>query len=248
MTTKPAYKRSRPNTLSFVNRTIGCLILSFFLMANASSLVYARKVVVKVGVYDNPPILYKTEAGKYKGLAIEILEYIASEEGWDIEYVSGTWSECLKKLENGEIDIQAYIAHSAKRAKKYSYTNETLFSNWGQVFKQPGSNIESILDLNQKTVVLLKNAIHNTAFRELIRKLPIECKIIEVDSNDLVLRFVGEMKADAGVVNRVFGDTQAKKYSIEKTSIIFDPIEIRYATPKGKNIILRQLLINTFQH
>ena len=158
MTYKSTNKELRKCIPSFINKLVGCLILIAFIMANSSSVVYAREGVVKVGVYDNPPILFKDDEGKYKGLTIEVLESIASEEGWDLEYVPGTWRECLKRLENGKIDIQVFIAYSEKRAKKYDFTNETLFSNWGIVYRQPDSDIESILDLDKKTVALLKRA------------------------------------------------------------------------------------------
>ncbi len=226
---------SKQYALSLISRLTGYLVLLAFVMGNSSPLVYAREGVVKVGVYDNPPISYEDQRGKYKGLSVEVLQHIASEEGWSLEYVPGTWHECLARLESGETDIQVYIAYSQERARKYDFSNETLFSNWGQVFCQSGSDIDSILDLKNKTVVLLKRAIHNTAFRELTKKLDIECKIIEADSNHAVLSLVQDKKADAGVVNRVFGDTRARDYSVNKTSIIFNPIEVRYAVPKGKN-------------
>ncbi len=226
---------SSKSATSFKSKFVECLILPIFILGIFGSPVSAREGVVKVGVYNNPPILFKDGNGQYKGLSIEILEHIASKEGWDLEYVSGTWSECLERLESGKTDIQVYIAYSKKRSQKYDFTNETLFSNWGQVFSQPGSDIDSILDLEQKTIALLKRAIHNSAFRELISKLGIKGKIIEVDSNDSVLRLIEEKKADAGVVNRVFGDTQARNFNVKKTSIIFNPIEIHYAAPKGKS-------------
>ncbi len=171
---------SSKSATSFKSKFVECLILPIFILGIFGSPVSAREGVVKVGVYNNPPILFKDGNGQYKGLSIEILEHIASKEGWDLEYVSGTWSECLERLESGKTDIQVYIAYSKKRSQKYDFTNETLFSNWGQVFSQPGSDIDSILDLEQKTIALLKRAIHNSAFRELISKLGIKGKIIEV--------------------------------------------------------------------
>jgi len=217
------------------NRFFWYLVLFVFFMANSTSFGFAKETTVRIGVYENPPILFKDEGGEYKGLAAEVLEFIASKESWDLEYVSGTWAECLNRLGRGDIDIQAYIAYSDKRSKLYDFTTETLFSNWGQVFKQPDSDIESILDLNNKTVALLNRAIHNRAFKELIKKLNIKCNLVEVDRNKSVLELLDGKKVDAGVVNRVFGDTQAEKYKIKKTSIIFNPIEVRYAVPKDKN-------------
>ncbi len=82
---------------------------------------------------------------------------------------------------------------------------------------------------------MLKKSIHSVAFKKLIKKLNIKINITEVDSNLSVLKLVEEKKVDAGVVNRVFGDTQVKKYKAKKTSIIYNPIKVRYAVLKGEN-------------
>ena len=197
--------------------------------------VWSDGGVIKVGVYDNAPIAFRNAQGKYEGLSIEVLEYIAKMEGWDLEYIHGTWSECLERLENAEIDLQVYIAYSRERAKKYDFTSETLITNWGVIYSRPGSVIETLPDLEGKRVALLKGAIHAVAFNELIRSFNINTSIVEVENNLQSLRFVHEGKVDAGVVNRIFGLFREKEFDIERTPIIFNPIEVRYAMPKGGN-------------
>ena len=46
------------------------------------------------------------------GIFPDILDTIAYEEGWRLEYVFGTWSQCLERLEKNQIDIMVDVAFS----------------------------------------------------------------------------------------------------------------------------------------
>ncbi len=65
------------------------LSLPYILNANST---------IKVGVYNNEPLLFADAAGKGKGVFADIIEYVASKEGWQIEYVTGTWGQGLKTI------------------------------------------------------------------------------------------------------------------------------------------------------
>ena len=196
---------------------------------------FANARSVKVGVYDNSPIVFQDNSGKWQGLSVEILEYVAEKEGWDIEYVFGSFSEGLTRLENAEIDVQVYIAYSKERALKYDYTVEPLLINWGTVYTRPESGIDDILDLEGKRVAMMEDSIHPLELKKLIKNFGINIEEIVVGSHVEGFELVRDRQADAVVVNRVFGLSNAKKYHIEQTHIIFNPIEIRYAMPRGKN-------------
>ncbi|MCP3941757.1 MAG: transporter substrate-binding domain-containing protein [Desulfobacteraceae bacterium] len=215
----------------------------FILLLTSGESADARPV--KVGVYDNAPIVFQDKNKKFSELSVEILEYIAAKEDWDLEFVFGSWEECIKRLDNGEIDVQVYIAYSKKRALKYDYTRETLLSNWGTVYTWPGSGLETILDLEGKRVAMMQKSIHPPAFKKLINTFGIQIEQIDIGSHPEGFKLVHDKKADAVVVNRIFGLTNAKQFNIEQTHIIFNPIEIRYAMPKGKNA---DLIVAIDQH
>ncbi|MCP4137074.1 MAG: transporter substrate-binding domain-containing protein [bacterium] len=205
------------------------------LLIFSSASIHARSRPVQIGVYDNAPMVFRDKDGKISGYSVEILEYIAGKENWDLEYVFCDWPVCLDMLEKGQTDMQVYIAYSKERALKYDFTQETLIGNWGVVYTWKGSGIETILDLVGKKAAILSKAIHAHAFKELVDSFNIRVSIIEVADHHSGLKLVHEKKADAVIVNRIFGLYAAKNYTVEKTHIIFDPIEIRYALPKDKN-------------
>jgi len=64
-------------------------------------------ITIKVGIYENQPKFFTDENGNASGFWPDIIEYIASQEKWEIEYVHGTWTECLERLEQNEIAIPA---------------------------------------------------------------------------------------------------------------------------------------------
>jgi ABC-type amino acid transport substrate-binding protein len=69
----------------------------------------------RVGVYENPPKVYINNSGEAAGIFPEILKIIADREKWELEFVSCSWNECLKGLENNELDIMLDIAYSERR-------------------------------------------------------------------------------------------------------------------------------------
>jgi len=65
---------------------------------------------IKVGVYQNRPLLFKDSDGNVKGIFADIIKYVAAKEGWTIEYMSEPWAQCIMDLKSGELDILAAIA------------------------------------------------------------------------------------------------------------------------------------------
>ena len=51
---------------------------------------------LRVGVYQNPPSVFYDAQGKVKGFYIEILEYVANVEGWQLSYVKDTWPKLIE--------------------------------------------------------------------------------------------------------------------------------------------------------
>ncbi|WP_297694270.1 transporter substrate-binding domain-containing protein, partial [uncultured Eudoraea sp.] len=115
---------------------------------------------IKVGVYQNRPLLFTDEDGKVKGIFPDILNYIAKKEGWTIEYHSGSWIQCYEDLRSGKLDIMGAIAFSEQRNQIFDFTYENVLSNWGQIYINKNSGIESILDFEGKKIAVLQNDLY----------------------------------------------------------------------------------------
>ncbi|MFH1740006.1 MAG: transporter substrate-binding domain-containing protein, partial [bacterium] len=208
-----------------------CMVL--FLTGLASPPCEAAPI--RVGVYQNEPKVFVGDDGTFKGIYPDILKSIASKEGWQTQYVPGTWQQCLDRLEKGEIDILVDVAYSKQRAERYDFNKETVLSNWAQVYAQPDSNIQSILDMQGKRVAVVSDGLFYNEFRSLAEKFEIEYVFVELDSFSEVFRAIHEKNADVGLIGHLFGLRQEAKYDVERTPVVFCPVEIRFAVPKGQN-------------
>jgi len=190
---------------------------------------------LRVGTYNNKPLVFQDTQGQIQGLSIDVLRNIAEVEGWDLEFVPGTWPECLQRLENGKIDLQVAIAFSSARSKKFSFQHETLITNWGRLYRNPSIEADSFLDLDGKTIGLLEKDIHAKIFSKRMERFNKNIEYIYLQSYDDIMKRVEEGVVDLGVINRMYAMQNAHLFDAQATPIIFNPIEVRYATPKGKN-------------
>lgn len=214
-------------------------ILFLLCITTLSATVTADDLIVKVGVYENEPLIFTDTNGSVKGIYADIIEYIASKEGWKIEYIHGSWDECLRRLRNGEIDIMTDIAYSEERSKIYDFSNETVWVNWGVLYIQPSSKIESFFDLENKKISVVKNDIYYIGpegIKNLMEKFDINCTFVEVYEYAEVLESVENKNVTGGVVNRLFGMRFEEDYHVDKSPIVFSPIELRFAFPKNASI------------
>ena len=210
---------------------LSSILLAFFLLPGS----LMANTTIKVGAYQNKPLLFKDTDGEIKGIFADILSHIADKEDWKIEYVSGSWSQCLLNLEYSEIDILGAIAYSQARKKAYDFTYENVLTNWGQIYVNKDSAIESILDLRGKKIAVLQNDVYFVNFRRLVKQFGINCRFIEAFEYDDVLKLIEIGKCDAGLVGYLYGHQFERDYDINKTSIILSPQKIHFAVPKGEN-------------
>jgi len=189
---------------------------------------------IRVGVYQNEPLVFIDQQGRPEGLYIDILEAIASEEGWRVDYVECLWPECLGMLERGEIDLMPDIAYSDERSRRYAFTDETIFSNWGRIYVRIGTDINSLLDLHDKRVGGVRGDIYYEGIRDLARRFNIEPRFVEVRGYDEVLGLLDDGEIDAGITSRLYGIMHERYYThIKKSPIVCCPVELRFALPKG---------------
>jgi len=219
---------------------ISCLLLALF----ANPISASAETTIKMGVYQNRPLLFKDNDGDIKGIFADILAYIANEEDWNLEYVNGSWSQGLQNLKSADIDILAPIAYSQERKKDYDFTYENVLTNWGQIYVTKHSKIESILDLKGRKIAVLQNDVYFLNLRHLVKQFGINCRFIEAFEYEDVLKLVEIGKCDAGLVNYLYGHQFERDYDINKSAIILSPQKIHFAVPKGKN----QAIIDALDH
>ncbi len=196
--------------------------------------LYGKSQEVRVGLFDNKPMCY-TEAGKPAGIFIVVLDHVARQEGWQLEYVKGSWGELRQKLSNGEIDILPSMAVSAERQKLYAFNELDVFTNWGEIYVSPDSKISTFFDLEGQRVAVMDKAIYTTG-PEGIFKLNdiygVKSELSFFPSYRKAMEAVHVGKADAAVVNRLTGALYGEELGLRKSGIVFSPVKIRFGLNK----------------
>ena len=93
--------------------------------------VLSQDIHLKVNLTESAPIVFPDEDGNALGFCPEILNSIAKQEGWELEYVHDTWRNSLRNLEEGKIDIMMSIARSG-----FVFGSDALVVNIKQMQKE----------------------------------------------------------------------------------------------------------------
>ena len=93
------------------------------------------------------------------------------------------------------------VAITGDRMKYMDYTPTPLLTVWSEVYTIPKSEIHGILDLEGKTIAIMKSDYNGGHLKQLIEKLEINCSFVEVADFEEVFNLINDKKVDAGVVN-----------------------------------------------
>ncbi|MBU1168576.1 MAG: transporter substrate-binding domain-containing protein [Proteobacteria bacterium] len=215
-----------------------CLCL-FCLSVNSGASQNKGPLRVRVGAYENPPKVFTVSDGTVIGIYPDILNIIAEKENWKLEFIHGTWEECLHRLKDNSIDVMVDVAFSKEREKEYDFNEETVFVNWGALYTRHGFQADSFPDLKGRTIAVMKGSIHTDGeqgIKAILNQFDIPCTFIEVEDYKTVFNLVASGKADAGVVNRLFGTLNAEDSKLVRSNIIFNPQHLKFAFPKQASL------------
>ena len=210
----------------------------FWLASLSPAWAAQDSVPVRVGVFDNSPIVTAAPGTPPQGIAIDMIRWVAEREGWQLTYVPDSFDKLVARLERGEIDLLVGIAYNDERARRFQFSRQSLIGNWGMVFRQADARIDSLPDLKGKRVALMRSSTHSQALLELATQFDASFTPVYVDTYQQVLDAIAERRADAGAVNRVFAAVHAHQTDVVVTGIVFNPIFVHFAAPKHASPLL----------
>ena len=205
----------------------------FWLLSFSLAWAAPDRIPVRVGVFENSPIVTAAPGMPPEGIATDMIRWVAEREGWQVTYVPDSLDNLLVRLDRGDIDLLAGFAYSEERAKRFRFSQQSLIGNWGMVFRHAQAEINSLPDLKGKRVALMRSSTHSQALVELSTQFHAAFTPVYVDTYPQVLEAIVERRADAGAVNRVFAALHAHHPDVVVTSIVFNPVFVHYAAPKG---------------
>lgn len=223
---------------------IACTLVACFTLwvLGAASSTSAETRTVRVGVYENEPKVYTDEDGQPAGIFIDLIEAIAEQEGWSLEYVPGTWADGLSALSAGRIDLMPDVAYTAERDELYDFHEQPVVESWSYVYAAPGSRVERITQLDGLRVAVLEGSVQQTIFEQMVAGFELNVTIVPAESLEDAFDLAASGEADAAIANYLFGDYSYETYGFEKTPIVFNAIPLHFAVADGRNADLLQAI------
>ena len=189
-----------------------------------------------------PPFCMVDKNGKADGFAIELFNAIAKEEHIETIIKIGTWVKIKQDLAEGKIDALPLIGRTPEREALYDFTFPYLTLH-GAVFVREGTkSINSIADLKDKTVIVMKgdNA------EEFVQRDNIAKSIITTLTFPEAFRLLAEGNYDAVITQRVLGIRLLKDLNIDDIVPLNFPLDsfrqdFCIAVKKGDTTLLAKL-------
>jgi diguanylate cyclase (GGDEF)-like protein len=183
------------------------MVLIFSLMLTFASIapqaVYADErypKIVRVGWYDSS-YNYFDEHGRRSGYAYEYQLKLASYNGWNYQYVEGSWPDLLQMLEEGQIDLLSDVSYTDKRVETMDFASLPMGTEEYYLYVAPGN--EQILPsdhstLEGKKVGVNKNSFQEDLYKQWAEHIGVKTELIEVSTSEeesLQLMTDGEIDA-----------------------------------------------------
>ncbi|MDD3876519.1 MAG: transporter substrate-binding domain-containing protein [Bacteroidales bacterium] len=223
-----------------------CFLLCLFLCFEIPNILIAQHnnmpKPLRVGVYDNPPKVFMNEDGNPDGIFIDIVKSIAENEDLEIEYVFGEWSELISMLQHNEIDVMPDVAYTTERDSLFSFNKLPVVGSWLEVYTTRPSSINSVSDLQNKRIGVLKGSVQEEYIRNDFRNdFDLSYEMLIYNNYTDLVAALKEKKVDAIVASSFFYFSPLFSDDIFTTGIVLRPSELFYAFNKNARCDLVEL-------
>ncbi len=189
---------------------------------------------LRVGLYDNPPKVYRNLRGEPRGIFIETLEYMAERENWNIEYVYGEWNGLLERLAAGELDLMPDVAYTEERNRVLAFSKLPLLSSWLLVYSAETREILTQKDLDGLRVAVLSGSYQERFLQRLNGEEGYRIELLTLNDYGATVDAVSKGEADACVVDRFFEYTNDGR-ALTPSPLILAPSHLYFAAPRGSD-------------
>lgn len=143
-----------------------------------------QEKVVRLGYSVPDRFLDHPEDMDKSGYTYDYLQMIADYSRWRYEYVYGSWSDMLKMLENGDIDVLANVSYTPERGEVYSFSDFPLRIETYYVFvpTEKVSLYTGLDDFRGRKVAVGKNTTLARRIREFNDARGLGLQIVEYGS------------------------------------------------------------------
>ncbi|MEJ5365043.1 MAG: PAS domain S-box protein [Desulfosoma sp.] len=221
-------------------KRLGCAVTIWFVLTMLCGISEGQ--IVRVCTYDGFPLTFRDPSGKPSGLFVDILNEIAQKEKWSLAYRHDAWQNCLNAARDNDADLLVAIAETEDRRSYVRFSRETILVNWGVLFTSKDHPIESIVQLQNKKIAVLRGDVYFRPLADLLDSFRIPVDYVEAPSYDTVMTMLEEHQVDLGLVNRIYGAFAQNRYRVQSTPIVVHPVELKFAASLNASPMLCDII------
>ncbi|HAE22539.1 MAG TPA: hypothetical protein DCG47_09505 [Spirochaetaceae bacterium] len=197
------------------------LIVFAISLCTLASPVAGQEAPLVWGLVPNaPPTTYVDAAGKPTGFFIELYSRIMDELGIAYRFQVAPFSELYPLLVEGKIDFFTTLVRNPEREGYFVYPDKAVSAGWSQLFIALDARLESVLDLQHKTIGVVADDRNGDNFRAYVESLALSCQIVEYAGFDELVEAVAGGQIYGGVQSNWFVSAEKR---VQPTTIIFAP-------------------------
>ena len=201
------------------------LLLCLFILLGLVSIPTAAKETesktVRVGWYEGT---YNTTGpnGEKGGYSYEYQQTVADYTGWKYEYITANWSELLKMLQDGEIDLMGGVSYTEERADTMLFSEQPMGEEKYYLYAnlaQADISLSDLTTLNGKRIGMLEKSFATTQFCEWEKEHGVHTNHVVIKGAKDVHEKLEKNKIDGFVLNE---SPQWEKENLSAVTVIGD--------------------------
>ena len=216
---------------AFINKKVSNILLAIFIVATFMISLCSCKnetiiddddnrSIVTIGSSDYPPFMDLDNNGNPTGIDVDILEEAFDRIGYDIRFVTISWENKDDLLKSKDIDCVTGGFTINGREDDYLWIGPYMNSNQVIVVNK-GSGIDSLNDLNGKTIAVQSSSAAETILLERSNSnIPEDIQILSYEDNMLLFAALNSNYIDAFVADEPVVVQYMKDY--ETNFVILD--------------------------
>ena len=219
--------------VKFLNILIGFLIFLLLCLWHCGTAAAAQRI--RVGAYQDPPAIWVDEQQQVRGFLPDLLEHIARQENWQIEYVPIHWCNSVEVLLNGEVDLLPGADPNLNSGDSIALSESPVYIDWGQVYSKKETQIQTILDLEGKRVAVEAACVFSegeSGIKKLAERFKVNVDFHSFTSATEALKDLYADKVDAIVLGRFYYNIPEMRDNVVKTPILLSPVTVYFGARK----------------
>lgn len=191
--------------------------------------------LVKVGYFDYGGFLEKDGNGGYSGYGYEYLQEIANYTGWRYQFVYGDWETCVRRLEEGEIDLLCTMQRSPEREQRFDFARYESGTEYAALFVSKNNGevfYEDFASFDGLAVGFMADSYQNGLFQQYALEHGFSYTSVVYPSALEMTRALDRGEVDAMLTGSL------QKIEGEKVVAKFSPDPFYFTTTKGNTRVL----------